>query len=151
MTIAKAKEKEIVICDLTNCLNCGNCIIACERRHKDISRHTRAVSTIIGISLFPNLCMVCNDPKCIEACNHEGLERDENGPWLSPLPKGRVFRDTVSAILPGEISIARFCRSARDFPTFSPISWVIMPGRRDTFPFIPTCREWVSDGNSGSA
>ena len=79
MTIEKKMEKEIVICDLTNCLNCGNCIIACERRHKDISRHTRAISTIIGISLFPNLCMVCNDPKCIEVCNHEGMARDEHG------------------------------------------------------------------------
>lgn len=79
MTTARATEKEIVICDLMNCLNCGNCIIACERRHKDISRHTRAASAIIGISLFPNLCMVCNDPKCIEACNHGGVEKDENG------------------------------------------------------------------------
>ena len=72
-------EKEIVICDITNCLNCGNCIVACKRRHHDVSRHTRAASTVIGISLFPNLCMVCDDPKCIEACNHKGLERDEQG------------------------------------------------------------------------
>lgn len=79
MTATKTIEKEIVICDLKNCLNCGNCIIACERRHKDISRHTRAASAIIGISLFPNLCMVCNDPKCIEVCNHGGVEKDENG------------------------------------------------------------------------
>lgn len=79
MTPARATQKEIVICDLSNCLNCGNCIIACERRHKDISRHTRAFSTIIGISLFPSLCMVCTDPKCIDVCNHDGMSRDEQG------------------------------------------------------------------------
>lgn len=77
----KVKEinKEIVVCNTTLCLNCGNCIVACKRRHKDISRHRREGATLIGISLFPNLCSLCKDPRCIEACNRNGLERDEDG------------------------------------------------------------------------
>ena len=72
-------NKEIVVCNTTLCLNCGNCIIACKRRHKDVSRHRREGAALIGISLFPSLCSLCQDPKCIEACNRNGLERDEDG------------------------------------------------------------------------
>ncbi|MGA1824466.1 MAG: 4Fe-4S dicluster domain-containing protein, partial [bacterium] len=71
--------EEIVISDIKQCLNCGNCIAACERRHKDISRHRREGSALIGISLVPNLCRICRDPKCMQACNRNGLERDKEG------------------------------------------------------------------------
>ncbi|MBN2372250.1 NAD(P)H-dependent oxidoreductase subunit E [bacterium] len=72
-------DKTMVVCDIKQCLNCGNCITACERRHKDVSRHVRAGSALIGISLIPNLCKICKEPKCIEACNRNGVERDEDG------------------------------------------------------------------------
>ncbi|MGA1867532.1 MAG: NADH-quinone oxidoreductase subunit NuoE [bacterium] len=71
--------EEIVISDIKQCLNCGNCIAACERRHKDISRHRREGSALIGISLVPSLCRICRDPKCMQACNRNGLERDKEG------------------------------------------------------------------------
>ncbi|MGA1794342.1 MAG: 4Fe-4S dicluster domain-containing protein [bacterium] len=79
MTKNTSKTKGIVVCNTTLCLNCGNCIVACKRRHKNISRHRREGATLIGISLFPDLCSLCQDAKCIEACNRNGLERDENG------------------------------------------------------------------------
>jgi len=71
--------EEIVICDIKQCLNCGNCTAACERRHKDVSRHRREGSALIGISLVPSLCRICRDPKCMQACNRNGLERDKEG------------------------------------------------------------------------
>lgn len=71
--------KSMVVCDIKHCLNCGNCITACERRHKDVSRHVRAGSALIGISLIPNLCKICKEPRCIEACNRNGIEKDEEG------------------------------------------------------------------------
>ena len=73
------KNVNIVVCNTTYCLNCGNCIAACKRRHKDISRHRRGDSTLLGISLLPNLCRLCKDPKCIKACNRNGIERNEDG------------------------------------------------------------------------
>ena len=79
MVEAKAIDKEIVVCDIRNCLNCGNCVTACGRRHKDVSRHRRGGSSLIGISLFPNLCKVCKEPRCLDACNRNGMERDEEG------------------------------------------------------------------------
>ena len=79
MVEAKPIEKEIVVCDIRNCLNCGNCVAACGRRHKDVSRHRRGGSSLIGISLFPNLCKVCKEPRCLDACNRNGMERDEEG------------------------------------------------------------------------
>ena len=75
----EAIRENIVVCNTTYCLNCGNCIAACKRRHKDISRHRRGESTLLGISLLPNLCRLCKDPKCIKACNRNGIERDEDG------------------------------------------------------------------------
>ena len=64
-------DKRIVLCNIKHCLNCGNCVTACARRHKDVSRHRRAGSAFIGISLIPNLCKVCSDPECISACNYK--------------------------------------------------------------------------------
>jgi len=71
--------KEIVICDIKQCLNCGNCMRACSRRHKDGFRHRREGGTLIGVSLVPTLCKICNDPKCMDVCNRNGLERDSEG------------------------------------------------------------------------
>lgn len=73
------ETKKIVFCDIKQCLNCGNCIDACKRRHKDVSRHVREHSALIGISLIPNLCKICRNPKCIETCNRKGVARDEFG------------------------------------------------------------------------
>ncbi len=73
------ETQAIVVCNIKHCLNCGNCIDACKRRHKDISRHVRESSALIGISLIPNLCRICRDPRCIDACNRNGIERDEEG------------------------------------------------------------------------
>lgn len=73
------EDKSIVVCNIKQCLNCGNCIEACKRRHKDVSRHVRERSTLIGISLIPNLCRICQTPKCMEACNRNGIERNEEG------------------------------------------------------------------------
>jgi len=72
-------KSAIVVCNIKHCLNCGNCIDACKRRHKDVSRHVRERSALIGISLIPNLCRICRDPRCIDACNRNGVERDEEG------------------------------------------------------------------------
>jgi len=79
MVEAKVIEQEIVVCDIRNCLNCGNCVSACGRRHKDVSRHRRGGSSLIGITLFPNLCRVCKEPRCLEVCNRNGMERDPEG------------------------------------------------------------------------
>jgi NADH-quinone oxidoreductase subunit E len=79
MVDTKYIDKDIVVCNINNCLNCGNCVAACQRRHKDVSRHRRAGSSFIGISLFPNLCRICKDPKCIKACNRNGIEKDIEG------------------------------------------------------------------------
>ncbi len=73
------ETKSIVACNIKHCLNCGNCINACKRRHKDISRHVRERSTLIGISLIPNLCRICKNPRCIDACNRKGIEKDSKG------------------------------------------------------------------------
>jgi len=69
----------IVVSDLKKCLNCGNCIAACKRRHDGVSMHVRENSTIIGNNLIPNLCKICKKPYCIEACKREGIVRDDDG------------------------------------------------------------------------
>jgi Fe-S-cluster-containing hydrogenase component 2 len=72
-------SQTIVVSDIKQCLNCGNCIDACKRRHKDVSRFARERSAIIGSNLIPNLCKICMNPKCIEACRRHGIERDNEG------------------------------------------------------------------------
>lgn len=69
----------IVVSDLKKCLNCGNCIAACKRRHNGVSMHVRENSTIIGSNLIPNLCKICDTPKCMEVCKREGIIRDADG------------------------------------------------------------------------
>ncbi len=69
----------IVVSDLKKCLNCGNCIAACKRRHNGVSMHVREDSTIIGNNLIPNLCKICTDPICIEACKRGGIVRGDDG------------------------------------------------------------------------
>jgi len=72
-------SQTIVVSDIKQCLNCGNCIAACKRRHKDVSRFARERSAIIGSNLIPNLCKICRNPKCIEVCTRHGIERDDEG------------------------------------------------------------------------
>ena len=59
--------------DVAKCIDCDNCVLACERRHgiARFQRHGFQVGTI----RVPTSCKNCEDPECISSCKVEGMTR----------------------------------------------------------------------------
>lgn len=59
--------------DIAKCIDCDNCVLACERRH-GIARFQRH-GFQIGTIRVPTSCKNCEDPECISSCKVEGMTR----------------------------------------------------------------------------
>ena len=65
--------KTFLIYDLNKCIDCDNCVKACDRRHGN-SRFVRH-GFEIGTIRVPTSCKNCVDPVCIECCKIEGMTK----------------------------------------------------------------------------
>ncbi len=65
--------KKFLIMDVTKCIDCDNCVLACERRHgiPRFQRHGFQVGTI----RVPTSCKNCEDPECIASCKVDGMTK----------------------------------------------------------------------------
>ena len=66
----------LLIIDLKRCINCDNCVKACESRH-GYPRLDRKGTRIAEISV-PVACRVCHDPLCL-TCNFDAIKRAPTG------------------------------------------------------------------------
>ena len=66
-------RKKFLIMDVTRCIDCDNCVLACKRRH-GIARFQRQ-GFQIGTIRVPTSCKNCEDPECISSCKVEGMTR----------------------------------------------------------------------------
>lgn len=71
-----ATGSEVLVVDQTKCVNCGNCIDACGRRHK----YSRLALQGLQVDnyLFPASCRHCEDPVCL-LCSVNGIVRLPSG------------------------------------------------------------------------
>jgi len=66
-------QKKFLIIDINKCIDCDNCVKACERRH-GVARFIRH-GYEIGTIRIPTSCKNCEDPECIKSCPIEGMTR----------------------------------------------------------------------------
>ena len=66
-------SKKFLIYDVNKCIDCDNCVIACERRHGTARfvRHGFQVGTV----RVPTTCKNCEDPECIATCRIDGMTK----------------------------------------------------------------------------
>lgn len=64
-------QKTFLIYDLSKCLDCDNCVAACNRRHRTPRFRRRGFE--IGTVRIPTSCKNCEAPDCIDSCKIEGM------------------------------------------------------------------------------
>lgn len=120
----KTKTKDIKIyCDITRCVGCKSCEIACAIEHsksknifaavKETPLPKRRVETQnIGSKIISLHCQHCEDAPCVKACMSGALSKDEKtratihdkekcvGCWMCVMvcPFGAIIRDAESHI-----------------------------------------------------
>ncbi len=71
-----ATGTEVLVIDQEKCVNCGNCVDACGRRHKYSRLQLRGLQ--VDHYLFPTACRHCEDPVCL-LCSVNGIVRIKTG------------------------------------------------------------------------
>jgi len=71
-----AQGHEVLVVDQNKCVNCKNCIDACERRHGHSRLQLRGLQ--VENFLFPTACRHCDDPVCL-LCSVNGIVRRPTG------------------------------------------------------------------------
>jgi CRP-like cAMP-binding protein/Fe-S-cluster-containing hydrogenase component 2 len=67
---------EVLVIDTSICVDCNNCVDACERRHGYARLDRRGLQ--LGSLLFPSACRHCEDPVCL-LCSVNGIVRLPDG------------------------------------------------------------------------
>ena len=68
----------VMAIDTRFCVDCNNCVSACERRHGHSRLDRENQSLQIGNYHFPGACYHCDDPKCL-LCSVDGIMRLPSG------------------------------------------------------------------------
>ena len=72
------QASHLMIIDTRSCVDCNNCVDACERRH-GVARLDRSNSGLqVGPYQVPASCYHCDDPKCL-LCAVDGIVREPSG------------------------------------------------------------------------
>lgn len=78
--------REILVRDLTKCINCDTCVTACR------TRHGRARMTMSGPRFghyqLPEVCRNCPDTPCVNACHLDGMQRHNGKTFVSDACRG---------------------------------------------------------------
>lgn len=67
---------QVLVIDTSICVDCNNCVDACERRHGYARLERRGLQ--LGSLLFPSACRHCEDPVCL-LCSVNGIVREPDG------------------------------------------------------------------------
>jgi Fe-S-cluster-containing hydrogenase component 2 len=70
------QANNLLIIDQRICVDCNNCVDACERRHGHTRLARRGIT--LGPILFPGACRHCEDPVCL-LCSVDGIVREPDG------------------------------------------------------------------------
>lgn len=73
-----AQGAEVLVIDTRLCVDCDNCVSACERRHGHARLDRTGRAQQVGPFQIPASCFHCDDPKCL-LCAVEGIVRDPGG------------------------------------------------------------------------
>ncbi len=95
--------REILIRDLSRCINCGTCVAACASRH---GRPRMAMGgPRFGQYQLPDVCRHCPDTPCVRACPFGAMVRHNGRTYVSNACRGcskcvKTCRYGVIALLP---------------------------------------------------
>jgi len=67
----------LLVMDLDLCINCDNCVRACESLHGQSRLIRNGIQ--IGKYLIPSACRHCDDPKCMNSCPTGAIKRRPEG------------------------------------------------------------------------
>src|SRR5208337_5008062 len=67
----------LLVMDLDLCINCDNCVKACEFLHGESRLIRNGIQ--IGKYLIPSACRHCDDPKCMSSCPTGAIKRRPGG------------------------------------------------------------------------
>lgn len=70
--------RQVLVIDTRLCVDCDNCVSACERRHGHSRLDRTGRAQQIGPYQIPASCYHCDDPKCL-LCAVDGIVRDPTG------------------------------------------------------------------------
>jgi CRP-like cAMP-binding protein/Fe-S-cluster-containing hydrogenase component 2 len=73
------RSKEVLVIDLTKCIQCNSCINACGALHDDQSRLVRKGMRLSNILLIAASCRHCDDPTCMIKCPTGSINRGSAG------------------------------------------------------------------------
>jgi CRP-like cAMP-binding protein/Fe-S-cluster-containing hydrogenase component 2 len=73
------QAKAILIMDITKCVQCDNCVMACASLHGGNARLARKGTMFNHFLLIPTSCRHCSDPKCMSNCPTGAICRDLSG------------------------------------------------------------------------
>jgi CRP-like cAMP-binding protein/Fe-S-cluster-containing hydrogenase component 2 len=100
----------LLVMDLDLCINCDNCVKACEALHGQSRLIRNGIQ--LGKYLIPSACRHCDDPKCMNSCPTGAIKRR---------PEGEIYFQYDMCIGCGNCAIA--CPydniAMIDTPTFS--------------------------------
>jgi CRP-like cAMP-binding protein/Fe-S-cluster-containing hydrogenase component 2 len=71
--------KAILIMDITKCVQCDNCVMACASLHGGNARLARKGTMFNHFLLIPTSCRHCADPRCMSKCPTGAISRDFSG------------------------------------------------------------------------
>ena len=82
LNLAEAEDvlqaTKLLVINTATCVDCDNCVTACERRHGHARLDRRGSGRQIGQFQIPASCFHCEDPVCL-LCNVDGIVRKPTG------------------------------------------------------------------------
>ena len=70
---------DLLLIDLSLCVRCGNCEVACAASHQGTSRLARMAGPTLGSIHLPASCRHCEHPHCMKDCPPDALRRAVGG------------------------------------------------------------------------
>ncbi len=78
--------REILLRDLSKCIDCWNCVTACGSQY-DQARMTM-YGPIFGKYQVPSVCLHCKNPVCVEVCPYGAMRLEDGQVFVTPNCRG---------------------------------------------------------------
>jgi Fe-S-cluster-containing hydrogenase component 2 len=78
--------REILLRDLSKCIDCKMCVTACGNRHGQARMTMRG--EVFGRYQLPAVCLHCDDPVCVQVCPYNAMQLENGRTFVTPDCRG---------------------------------------------------------------